>query len=112
MSIWSTSCLVLGIIFLIVAIIFAVLKEKSTILISGFNYFSKEKQKNYDRSRMSKDMRNSFLLWATILFLGTILSYFLNKYFAILSIIIWIILFIKDVHIDPDKAFNKYKIKH
>lgn len=111
MSIWSTSCLVLGIIFLIVAIIFAVLKEKSTILISGFNYFSKEKQKNYDRSRMSKDMRNSFLLWATILFLGTILSYFLNKYFAILSIIIWIILFIKDVHIDPDKAFNKYKIK-
>lgn len=111
MSIWSTSCLVLGIIFLIVAIIFAVLKEKSTILISGFNYFSKEKQKNYDRSRMSKDMRNSFLLWATILFLGAILSYFLNKYFAILSIIIWIILFIKDVHIDPDKAFNKYKIK-
>lgn len=111
MNIWSTTCLVLAIIFLIVAIIFAILKERAAILITGFNYFSKEKQETYDRSKMSKDMRNSFLLWAIILLSGAITSYFINKYFAIFSIIIWVILFIKDVHIDPEKAFNKYKIK-
>lgn len=110
MSIWSTTCLVLAIIFLIVAIIFGVLKEKAAVLIAGFNYFSKEKQEKYNRNKISKDMRNSFLIWSIILLLGAITSYFINEYFAIFSMIIWVILFIKDVHIDPEKAFDKYKI--
>ncbi|GAA0070944.1 hypothetical protein UT300003_24680 [Clostridium sardiniense] len=109
MNVWSTICLVLAIIFLIVSIIFAVLKEKATIIISGFNSFSKEKRERYDKKKMSIDMRNSFLLWAIILFLGAILSYFISNYFAIIAIIIWVILFIKDVHIDPEKAFRKYR---
>ena len=94
----------------IVAIIFGSLKEKSAVLISGFNYFSKEKQEKYNRNKMSKDMRNSFLIWSIILLLGGITSYFINEYFAIFSMIIWVILFIKDVHIDPEKGFDKYKI--
>ncbi|MBP1888613.1 hypothetical protein J2Z53_000192 [Clostridium moniliforme] len=59
---------------------------------------------------MSKDMRNSFLIWSIILIFGATTSYFINEYFATFSMIIWVILFIKDVHIDPEKAFDKYKI--
>lgn len=55
-------------------------------------------------------MRNSFLIWSIILLFGAITSYFINEYFATFSMIIWVILFIKDVHIDPEKAFDKYKI--
>lgn len=109
MNVWSTICLVLAIIFLIVSIIFAVLKEKATIIISGFNSLSKEERERYDKKRMSIDMRNSFLLWAIVLLLGAILSYFISNYFAIIAIVIWVILFIKDVHMDPEKAFKKYR---
>lgn len=111
MNVLSTTCLVLAIIFLIVSIIFEVLKEKAAIIISGFNSFSKEEREKYDKKKMSIDMRNSFLLWAIVLLLGAILSYFISNYFAIIAIIIWIILFIKDVHMDSEKAFRKYKKK-
>ena len=37
----------------IVAIIFGSLKEKSAVLISGFNYFSKEKQEKYNRNKIN-----------------------------------------------------------
>ena len=54
-------------------------------------------------------MRNSLFIWAIILFLGAILSYYISKYCAIIASIIWIVIFFKDVHIDSEKAFRKYK---
>lgn len=54
-------------------------------------------------------MRNSLFLWCTILLLGTVLSHLYSDYYAIIAFIIWIILFLKDVRIDPDKAFSKYR---
>lgn len=95
-------CLVLAIGFSISSIIFALLKEKGVILISGFNSLSKDEREHYDKKKMSIDMRNSFFIWAMILFLGVILSY-ISKYFAIMSLGIWIVIFSKDVHIDSEK---------
>lgn len=59
--------------------------------------------------KLSIDMRNSLLLWAIILLIGAILAYFISKYCAILAIVIWLIIFFKDVHIDSEKAFEKYR---
>ena len=47
-------------------------------------------------------------MWFIILFFGGIFSFY-NKYFALIAIIIWIITFFKEVHIDSEKAFKKYK---
>ncbi|MDY3361890.1 MAG: DUF3784 domain-containing protein [Clostridium celatum] len=109
MNIWGIICLILAVIFSILAAVFALLKEKGALLISGFNTLSKEEREKYDKKKISVDMRNSLFIWAIILFLGAILSYYISKYCAIIAIIIWIVIFFKDVHIDSEKAFRKYK---
>jgi hypothetical protein len=48
---------------------------------------------------------------AIILGVGAVLAYFLRQYIAILAFIICFVAFFKDVHLDPEKAFEKYKIK-
>ncbi|MDZ5724282.1 MULTISPECIES: DUF3784 domain-containing protein [Acetobacterium] len=107
-NIFAISCFVLAIIFVLLAFIFALLKEKAAILISGFNTLPKELRHSYDTQRMSKDMRNQFALWALILFAGALLSHFISFYFALASLTLWLFLFFKDVHFDVDKAFNRY----
>jgi hypothetical protein len=57
---------------------------------------------------MSMDMRNSLFIWFGILILGGALSHLISKYCAMATLTIWIILFLKDIHVDPDKAFSKY----
>lgn len=109
MNIGGIICLTLAVIFSILAAVFALLKEKGALLISGFNTLSKEEREKYDKKKISVDMRNSLFIWAIILFLGAILSYYISKYCAIIAIIIWIVIFFKDVHIDSEKAFRKYK---
>ena len=109
MNIWGIMCLILAVFFSILAIAFALLKEKGAILISGFNTFSKDEREMYDKKKMSIDMRNSLLIWAVILFLGAILSYCISKYYGIIAIVIWIVIFFKEVHMDSEKAFEEYR---
>ena len=103
-------CILFCVIFLIIALLFALIKEKGAMLISGFNTLSKEKRNEYDSKRMSKDMRNSLLLWSAIFFIGGALSYFFSFYFGIAAFILWLILFFTEVKSDPEKAFGKYKL--
>ncbi|MGG5462810.1 DUF3784 domain-containing protein [Clostridium sp. B9] len=109
MNLGVSICLTLGIIFLVFSLIFAILKGKGAILVSGFNSFSKKERDDYDKNKISIDMRNSFFIWSIILFMGAIFSYFINKYCSIIAIIIWIIIFFRDVHWDAKAAFEKYK---
>lgn len=109
MNIWGIMCLILAVFFSILSIVFGLLKEKGAMLISGFNTISKDEREKYDNKKMSIDMRNSLFTWAAILFLGAILSYYISKYCAIIAIVIWIVIFLKEVHIDSQKAFKKYR---
>lgn len=95
--------------FLILAVIFALLKEKSAMLISGFNTIQKQEREKYNQAKLGIDMRNSLLIWFVIFGVGAILSYFISSYIAIASFITWLILFFKDFHIDTEKAFGKYR---
>lgn len=97
--------------FLFCALVFTLLKDKAAVLISGFNFISKEERKLYDQARMSKDQRNSFFMWAAILGVGAIFSYIFTTYMAIIAFIVWLVVFFKDVHLDNEKAFSQYKIK-
>jgi len=67
MSDWSMVCLIFAVTFGIFAMIFAGLKEKGAILISGFNTLPKEEREKYDKIRLCKDIRNSFFLWSGVL---------------------------------------------
>ena len=95
--------------FLLLTLIFTIFKEKSVMLISGFNTLPKEKRELYDKEKLSKDYRNIVLIWAVIQGTGAILAYYISQYIAIVAFIIWFIVFFKDVHLDEEKAFGKYR---
>ncbi len=112
MTAWTAVCGGGSVIFLGMALLFAVLKGKAAILIAGFNTMPKEQRKQYDTERMSKDQRNAFVLWAVILGSGSLLSFLTSSQnAAVLSGIIWLIAFFRDVHLDEEKAFGKYRLK-
>lgn len=97
------------VLFLLLAFVFTCLKGRAAMLISGFNTIPKEERKQYDTEKMSKDQRNMFFIWAAVMGAGAFLSYFVSKYMAYIAIVIWLIVFFKDVHLDEKKAFGKYK---
>ena len=109
MKVTFVVCLILCLGFLILAAVFAVWKGKAAILISGFNTIPKAERQKYDTDKMSKDQRNIFLLWAGIQGIGAVLSYFVWNGAAVAALVIWLVVFFKDVHLDEEKAFGKYK---
>ena len=65
------------ILFVIIGVLFAVLKEKAAQFVSGFILLSKEEQALYDKAYISRDIRNQCFTWAGIMLIGAVLSYFL-----------------------------------
>lgn len=110
MNIGFYACFGMAVIFGIMTIIFTALGEKAANLISGFNSLTKEQRALYDTNQMSKDQRNSMLIWTVIMVIGIVFSLFVSQYAAIIAFIIWLIVFFKDIHMDTEKAFGKYKI--
>ncbi|MFG6332389.1 MAG: DUF3784 domain-containing protein [Lachnospiraceae bacterium] len=104
-------CGVLVIPFFVTGVFFSVFKEKATAFVAGFNSLSEKEQAFYDRARISRDIRNQCFTWSAIMFLGTVLSFFLTPCMAIPAFLIWGILFLKEVHFDAHKAFEKYLLK-
>jgi len=94
----------IAILFFISAITFHLLKEKGAMLVSGFDAIPESEKKNYDKKRISFDMRNSLLIWGTILLIGSILSQFIHEYFGIGAMVIFFILVINSIG-----SFDKYK---
>ncbi len=110
MSIISIICNLLGLIFSVLYLIFLVLKEKGSILISGFNSFPKEKREQYDSYKLVEDTKKEFLKIAVVSFIGAVSSQLFHIVFGIIALIAITILFFRQVSFSPDKAFEKYKI--
>lgn len=112
MNLGVLMCGILTVCFCIMGTLFAIFKERAAKFVSGFNLFSKEEQALYDKTHISRDIRNQCFLWSAIMFTGAILSYFITPYLAIIAFIVWLFLFFKEVHFDNQKAFEKYLLKH
>ena len=111
MNIGFWLCGILAIPFLILGVLFAIFQEKAAKFVSGFQSLPKEEQSLYDKASISRDMRNQCFLWSAIMLIGAGLSYFLTPYMAIPALVIWLILFFQQVHLDAHKAFEKYLFK-
>lgn len=110
MNVGAITCAIMAGFFIALAIVFAILKGKSAILISGFNTVPKEEREKYNTLKMSVDIRNALFVWSVVFAVGGVLSYLFSDYIAILALIIWARLFVKEVHLDPEKAFEKYRV--
>lgn len=102
-------CVVFGIVFGLLAAVFAMLKDKAAILLNGFKSIPKEEREKYDKEKLSLDIRNLFVIWAVIFFAGAAASSFVNAYCAVIAFAVWLVLLFKNVHLDAEKAFKKYK---
>lgn len=111
MNIGFWACAILAILFFVIGILFALLKEKGANFVSGFNSLSKTQQQLYDKAYISRDMRNQCFTWAIVMVLGALCSYLFSPYLAIVAYIIWLVLFFKEFHLDAEKAFEKYLLK-
>lgn len=105
----SLICGIFSLFFLLLALLFTVLRGKAAMLVSGFNTLTKDKRSQYDHEKMAADQRNTFLLWAAIQGAGALLAHFISPFLATAAFVAWLILFFRDVHWDAEKAFSKYK---
>lgn len=103
-------CLILGVFTLFVALFFLIGKGKSARFISGFSAMSQEEQAKYDKEKMSRDMYILFLQLTLIAVCGGICSIWEQKT-VILFGVLWLIRFFREVHLDNEKAFGKYRKK-
>ena len=110
MNIGVYACGILVIPFAAVGLLFALLKEKAAVLVSGFNSLPKKEQVQYDRARIAQDVRNQCFSWSAIMLAGALLSCF-TAYMAFPAFIIWLVLLFKDFHLNARKAFEKYLLK-
>lgn len=109
MNIGFVACIILALLFLIIGIVFALLKEKGAQFVSGFCILNHPEK--YDKAYISRDMRNQCFIYFVILSIGAILSYFLSAYIAIAALLVWLIIFFHNFNLDAEKAFEKYLIK-
>ena len=100
----------IGLIFLIFTIIFAVRKEKACKLISGFNFFTEAQQAQYDKARLARDYFKLFRTLTIVVFAGAALCLVLGWSAFVAAIAILLFLVFRDFHINPEKAFEKYKL--
>ena len=99
-------------IFAILGMVFMIFKEKACILISGYNFKTKKEREEYDEVRLSKDERNFFFKGAIINFIGAIISIFFGKLCFWIAFLVWLMYFLKNLHFNSEKAFDKYKNGH
>lgn len=109
MNVGFVACITLAVLFLVLGIMFALLKEKGAYFVSGFRTLNHPEK--YDKAYISRDMRNQCFIYFVILSIGAILSYLISAVISIPTYIIWAIVFFKSVHLDAEKAFEKYLIK-
>ena len=67
------------ILFVIIGVLFAIFKENAARFVSGFNSLPKEEQALYDKASISRDIKNQCFIWAGLMLIGTVLSYFLTR---------------------------------
>lgn len=100
-----------GALFLIFAVVFAVKKEKACRLIGGFNFFTEAQQARYDQSAIARDYQKLFTWWTVGAFLFAVLALWLSWWAIGAAFILFLISIGREMHIDAEKAFEKYKIK-
>ena len=104
------ACMILAVCFWLIALFFALGKEKAANCLSGFSFLPEEERAKYDRKQMAKDSRNQFLLWGCIMLAGAAASRLISGYCVLGVCAIWLILFFRNVHLDLDKAYGKYRL--
>lgn len=104
------ACIIMVPCFWLSAAVFAIGKERAANWLSGFHCLPGEEKAKYDRARMALDTRNDFLIWGGVMLAGALGARWISRFMALAAYGVWLVLFFRNVHLDIDKAFGKYKL--
>ena len=101
-----------GALFGVFAVVFAVKKEKACKLIGGFNFFTEAQQARYDRAAIARDHQKLFTAWTVGAFVFAVLCLWFSWWAFGAAFVLFLFSIGREMHVDPEKAFEKYKIEH
>lgn len=100
MNIGFWLCMILAIPFFAIGMVFSAFSYKAVKALSKIYFFTKEEQALYDKEYTSH-AKNLCFIWAAIMFVGAMLSYFISPYMAIPAFILWLILLFREILFGP-----------
>lgn len=107
---WIISCLVMAVIFFLLFIVFVRRKEKGADLVAGFNSLTEAQKARYDRAAISRRYAAFMRLLGEIFLLGAALAHWLGLWAFIAATAGLLGICATEMHVDWEKAFEKYKI--
>ena len=108
---WIISCLSLAAVFFGCALLFAVKKEKGADYAAGFNSLTETQKARYDRAAISRHYLAFMRLLGEISLLCAALAHWIGLWAFIANIALTLSCCAPEMHIDWEKAFEKYLIK-
>ena len=105
---WIISCLLLASVFFGCAVLFAVKKEKGADYVAGFNSLTESQRAHYDRAAISRHYLAFMWLLGEISLLGAALAHWIGLWAFIASMALLLACCAREMHIDWEKAFEKY----
>ena len=107
----TVACAALGVLFCLLGGGFALAGPKAALFVSGFSTLTPLKRARYDTAALSRDYARRFLGWGALLLTGAGASALWSGWAALLTLAVWQVLFWRQVHWDPEKAFDRYDLK-
>lgn len=107
---WIVSCLMLAAVFFGCAALFAVKKEKGADYAAGFNSLTESQKARYDRAAISRHYLAFMRLLGEISLLCAALAHWISLWAFVANMALLLACCASEMHIDWEKAFEKYKI--
>ena len=107
---WIISCIIMASLFFPLAALFAWRKEKGADLMAGFNSLTESQKARYDRAAISREYRDLMRLLGEIWLLGAVLAHWLGPWAFGAAMAATLLFCGRHIHIDWEKAFEKYRI--
>ena len=85
---------------------------KAALFVSGFSTLPPSERARYDTAALSRDYARRFLGWGVLFLAGAGASALWSGWAALLALAVWQVLFWRQVHWDPERAFETYRLPH
>ncbi|MDO4270567.1 MAG: DUF3784 domain-containing protein [Eubacteriales bacterium] len=107
---WGTvCCLAFAAVFALIGALFAALRGRAAMLVSGFNTLPPSKRAQYDTAKLSRAYRNLFLCWTALFAAGALASVWVHEGAAVAAVVVWLTWLGRTVRWDAEKAFAPYR---
>lgn len=107
----TVACAALGVLFCLLGGGFFLAGPKAALFASGFGTLPPSERARYDTAALSRDYARRFLGWGVLLLAGAGASALWSGWAALPALAVWQVLFWRQVHWDPERAFERYDLK-